>query len=393
MSRRFASHSLLALVGVTVLAFAGLAWQQEPTASSQSTPRTNAQCSMHPWIKAAAGARCTLCGMNLVSGALCGLPMTSTNGTPVLLSEESVRITGIRTSEVKKRPLIRTLRLSGMIGVDESRLGIISAPVDCRVDGLFMTHEGQTVTQRQPLATIFSPVLLAAADDYKKALATAGEPLDRAKRRLEHYGLVWEQIKTIPERQPDDLYFGMLAPRSGTIVKSFVTEGQNVKAGQKMFEVADFAKMWFHALIPEQDVPFVKAGQIVKLRTATLPGAVLTSRIYNVSPNLDDMTRSARVRVILENPERKIKNNAFADGEVQLDATEVLTVPRSAVLWPGNHPRVYVRRSAGDFQPRLVQLGRTGDHDYEVLGGLAEGDHVVTSGAMLIDGQARLSAR
>jgi membrane fusion protein, copper/silver efflux system len=130
----------------------------------------------------------------------------------------------------------------------------------------------------------------------------------------------------------------------------------------------------------------------VKLRTASLPGAVLTSRIYNVSPNLDDITRSARVRVILENPERKIKNNAFAEGEVQLDAAEVLTVPRSAVLWPGHQPRVYVRRAAGDFQPRLVQLGRTGDLDYEVLRGLAEGDHVVTSGAMLIDGQARLNS-
>jgi Cu(I)/Ag(I) efflux system membrane fusion protein len=330
--------------------------------------------------------------MNLVSGAMCGLPAGAEMTAPVLLSADSVRITGIRTSEVKKQPLTRTLRVSGMIGVDESRLGIISAPVDCRVDGLFMTHEGQTVTQRQPLATIFSPTLLAAADDYKKALAAGGEPIDFAKRRLEHYGLVWEQIKTIPERQPDDLYFGMLAPRSGTIVKSFVTEGQSVKAGAKMFEVADFAKMWFHALIPEQDVPFVKAGQIVKLRTASLPGTTLTARIYNVSPNLDDMTRSARIRVILENPERKIKNNLFAEGEIQIEADEVLTVPRSAILWPGNTPRAYVEKQPGHFEPRRLQLGRLGDQAYEVLSGLTEGERVVTSGAMLIDGQAQINS-
>lgn len=346
---------------------------------------------MHPAVHGRPQDRCTLCGMNLVSGAMCGpLPAGGTTA-PVLLPPESIRITGIRTSEVKKQPLLRTLRISGMIGEDDSRHGIISAPVDGRVDGLSMNHEGQTVTQRQPLATIFSPTLLTAAQVYKEALTAGGQPLEDAKRKLMHYGLVWEQIKTIPERQPDDLYFGMLSPRSGTIVKSFVAEGQSVKAGEKMFEVADFTKMWFHAMIPEQDVPFIKPGQIVKLHTASLPGVTLTSRIYNISPNLDDMSRSAKIRVILENPERKIKNNLFAEGEVHIEAEETLAVPRSAVLWPGNTPRVYVEKQSGHFEPRNLKLGRFGDTDYEVLEGLKAGEVVVTSGNMLIDGQAQLN--
>jgi Cu(I)/Ag(I) efflux system membrane fusion protein len=379
-------------IGIAMLAVAGIALQQEKPAATAAPLSAEGQCPMHPWIKAAAGSRCTLCGMNLVSGAMCGAPARADMTAPVLLSADSVRLTGIRTSEVKKQPLTRTLRVSGMIGVDESRLGIISAPVDCRVDGLFMTHEGQTVTQRQPLATIFSPVLHSSAEEYKKALTTGGETLEKARRKLQQLGLVHEQIDSIPQRQPDDFLFGMLSPRSGTIVKSFVVEGQTVKAGAKMFEVADFAKMWFHALIPEQDVPFVKAGQIVKLRTASLPGTTLTARIYNVSPNLDDMTRSARIRVILENPERKIKNNLFAEGEIQIDADEVLTVPRSAILWPGNTPRAYVEKQPGHFDPRHLELGRLGDQDYEVLSGLTEGERVVTSGAMLIDGQAQINS-
>ena len=67
-------------------------------------------------------------------------------------------------------------------------------------------------------------------------------------------------------------------------------------------------------------------------------------------------------------------------------------MPRSAVLWPGGAPRVYVEAHAGVFEPRAVQLGRVGDAAWEVLAGLDEGDHVVTSAGMLIDGQAQLSA-
>ncbi|MFN0077961.1 MAG: efflux RND transporter periplasmic adaptor subunit [Prosthecobacter sp.] len=377
-------------IGIAMLAIVGIAFRQEKSATEAMATPPEAQCPMHPAVRGRAQDRCTLCGMNLVSGAMCGVMPPTAAAALVLLSPDSVRVAGVKTSEVKKQPLQRTLRISGMIGEDDSRHGIISAPVDGRVDGLSMNHEGQTVTQRQPLATIFSPTLLAAAKIYKDAFTAGGPPLEDAKRKLEHYGLVWEQIKTIPERQPNDLYFGMLSPRSGTIVKSYVAEGQTVKAGQKMFEVADFTKMWFHAMLPEQDVPFIKAGQIVKLRTASLPGVTLTSRIYSVSPNLDDMSRSARVRVILENPERKIKNNLFAEGTVEIEAEETLTVPRSAVLWPGNMPRVYVEKATGHFEPRTLKLGRIGDSDYEVLEGLKLGEHVVTSGNMLIDGQAQL---
>lgn len=382
----------LALVLSLLAALA--AWLMWGRSSSEAgkTSQVTLQCPMHPWMKSDHAARCTVCGMELSNSAMCGVMPDVKGGEPVMLSPGSVQIVGIKTSEVTKQKLVRTVRVSGMIGEDDSRHSVISAPMEGRVDGLSMNHEGQNVTKRQPLATVFSHTLLAAAKDYKLALPQGGEPLAEAKRRLEQYGLVWEQIKTIPERQPDDLYFGILSPVTGTIVKSYVAEGQYVKQGEKMFEVADFTKMWFHTMLPEQDVPFVKSGQIVKLHTSTLPGETLTSRVYSVSPNMDDMQRSAKVRVMLENPERKLRNNAFAKGVIEIEADETLTVPRSAVLWPSDAPRVYVQKQEGLFEPRTLKLGRAGDTLWEVLDGLKPGDRVVTNGAMLIDGQAQLNS-
>lgn len=350
------------------------------------------QSPMHPWVKSDKPGQCTVCGMDLVPVYVGGKIFDHVASDVVMLPEGSVNVVGVRTAEVKRRALIRTLRVSGMIGEDESRHGVISAPVEGRIDGLSMNHEGQQIVKRQPLATMFSRTLLAAADEYKAALAQSEEAAAPAKRRLEQYGLVWEQIKTIPTRQPDDLYFGILAPQSGTIVKSYVAEGQVVKEGERMFETADFTKMWFHFPVFEQDLPFVKVGQFVTLQTPSLPGESIKARVAFISPNLDEMNRAAMARVVIENPERKIKNRTLASGTLELEAPEILAVPRSAVLWPGSAPRVYVEKQPGTYERRVLKVGRVGNDDIEVLDGLKEGERVVLSGGMLIDGQAQLDS-
>jgi Cu(I)/Ag(I) efflux system membrane fusion protein len=309
-----------------------------------------------------------------------------------MLPQDSPNIIGVTTSAVKRQPLVRTLRLSGMIGEDMSRHGVISAPVEGRIDGLSMNHAGQQVTLRQPLATIFSRTLLAAANDYKLALTQGGAAVDDARRRLEQYGLVWEQIKTIPQRQPDDFYFGVLSPRTGVIVQSYVSEGQQVKAGERMFEVADFTTMWLMLTVYEQDLAFLQPRQIVHVTLPSLPGQSLHARIGAINPNLDEGTRSAMVRVVIENPDRKIMNHTFAEATVDIETPEVLAVPRTAVLWSSNTPRVYVEKAIGSYQLRQVKLGRIGDALWEVIDGVQEGEHVVTKGNMLIDSQAQLDA-
>ncbi len=349
------------------------------------------QSPMHPWVKSDHPGQCTVCGMDLVPVYEGENGFDHAVSDVVMLPPGSVRAVGIQVLPTRVRSLVRTLRVAGMIGEDESRHGVISAPVEGRIDGLSMNHEGQQITRRQPLATMFSRTLLSAANDYNVAVSQGdANATTLTKRRLEQYGLVWEQIEAIPRRQPDDLYFGILAPLTGTIVKANVAEGQYVKEGDRMFEIADFTKMWFHFMAYEPDLPWLQLGQVVTLQTASWPGHEIKARVAFISPNLDEMTRSAKVRVVVENPDRKIKNNSFAEGVVTLESPEVLTVTRTAVLWPGGMPRVYVEKEVGTYVPRNVKLGRAGDAEWEVLEGLQAGDRVVTSGNMLIDSQAQL---
>jgi len=393
-------NSLVALILAAALGWAAASLWNRQKGNSGSTKvalksaTSVYQCPMDPWVKSDKPGTCTLCKMKLVQmgSRVTSDSADSSNDNLLILSPGAARVAGIQTAEVKKLPLTRSLRVSGMIGEDELRHGVITAPVEGRLDGLAMSCEGEKIQKRQPVATIFSRTLLRAAADYKSILArtNAGAEMDAARKRLEEYGLVYEQIQSIPNRQEDDIHFGLVSRQAGVITKSYVTEGQYVKEGEKLFEIADFTRMWFMFTAYEQDLPFLTTGRMVDIHTPSLPGETLKGRIDFISPNLDGMTRSARVRVVLENPDRRIQNNIFATGTVALDAPEVLAIPRSAVIWPGTEPRVFVQVSPGNYEPRAVKLGRPGDSLWEIVEGVREGEQVVTAGNMLLDSQAQL---
>lgn len=358
------------------------------------------QSPMHPWVKSDKRGNCTVCGMDLVPVYEGGTAQTDATTDIVMLPEGSPNIASVKTIEVKKQPLARTLRVAGTIDDDDSKHRILSAYAGGRIEKLFVNFEGAEVEAGQPLASFYSKELLSAVREYKIAFRQGPSPLLTASEmRLQQLGMSREQIAAAPQRDERDIFVEILAPITGTVVKRYVYEGQYVQEGEKLFELADFSTMWFQFVAYEQDLPFLKEGLPVTISTPSLPGRALTSTIKFINPTLDGLTRSARVRVEFQNPtsetglhrKHEVLHKLFADATVTLEAPEVLAVPRHAVLWTGREARVYVERSHGSYQQRRVILGRPGDDAWEVLEGLKAGERVVASGGMLIDGQAQLN--
>lgn len=360
------------------------------------------QSPMHPWVKSDQPGKCTVCGMALVpvyEGESAASHQASTD--LVLLPEGSPNVTGVRVAEVRREKLARTMQFAGMIDDDDSRHRILSAYAGGRIEKLFVNFEGAEVHAGQPLALFYSRELLTVAREYAFAVKQGQAALKQAgELRLRQFGLLPEQIAKIPARADDDLFFEIVAPISGTVVKRNAYEGQYVAEGERLFEIADFSTMWLQFIAYEQDLPFLREGQPVDITVPSLPGKTLHSTIKFINPNLDDMTRSARVRVEVKNPTsetglhrgHELLHKTYAQAVVKADLPMVLTVPRTAVLWPGRQPRVYVEQGSGAYQQRAVKLGRTGDDTWEVLAGLTAGERVVVSGNLLIDGQAQINS-
>lgn len=351
------------------------------------------QSPMHPWIKSDKPGRCTICGMELtpIYQGDKGLD-ESGGGKVVALTQNQIQVLHVQTVEAKTRPLVRTLRVAGMIDDNAMRHRILSAYVDGRIDKLYVNYLGAEVSEGQPLADFYSPSLLQAEREYRQL---GGELRKNTALRLRQMGLTPAQIDALDSKPADSLASQILSPISGTVVSQAVYEGQYVGTGQQLFEIADFSTMWFMFRAYEQDMPWIKTGLAVSVTTPSLPQKSFVGKITFIDPNFDEATRSTSVRVELPNPlvngRRELLHRLYADGLVELEAPSVLTVPRSAVIETGSEAVVYIDQSGGAYEHTVLKIGRRGDTHVEVLSGLAEGDKVVTNGNLLIDGQAEMN--
>jgi Cu(I)/Ag(I) efflux system membrane fusion protein len=393
-----------------VLAAFGAGWfarQSFGPAVSRSAPSAGErpvkfyQSPMHPWIKSDQPGKCTICGMDLTP-VYEGDAGFATDSGLVTLGTNQLTVVQVGTRPVRRAAITRTLRVAGSIDDNDQRHRLLSAYVDGRTERLFVNQLGAEVVAGQPLATFYSPQLLTAVREYLAAHQAPGANLaEGAALRLRQMGLNEDQIRGLPANfGPTNLTVELLAPMTGTVVAKEVYEGQYVKEGDKLFELADFSSMWFVFDAYERDLEWLRVGQPVEITAPSLPGRRFTNAISFIDPNLRGETRSAKIRVELANPQvdepggprRLIRHRVFADGQVRAATEPVLTVPRSAVLSPGTQAVVYVERGNGAYEQRAVTLGRAGDEIWEVVSGLSEGDSVVTSGNLLLDSQAQLHA-
>lgn len=288
----------------------------------------------------------------------------------------------------------------------------MSAYAEGRIERLFVNFVGAEVTEGQPLAVFYSPSLLTAESEYltlarQKASTGISETLrdERARlllaaaERLKRLGYSDAQLSALDRKDAAAARSEILAPMTGTVVSRHVYEGQYVKEGEVLFEIGDFATMWFQFDAYERDLGSLYVGQQVAVTTPAAPGKTFTAPIRFIDPNLDAMTRSAKVRVELENPiieqagrkRRLLYHRLYADGVVRIETPAVMAIPRSAVLSAGE-PVVYVELDQGIYEQRRVKLGRSGDDDVEVLDGLKPGERVVTTGNLIIDAQSQLDS-
>jgi len=353
------------------------------------------QSAMHPWIKSDKPGRCTICGMELtpVYEGESGLDV---GGDMISLSDSSIRVLNVQTVEVKTQALTKTLAVAGTIDDDDSKHRVLSAYIPGRIEKLYISYVGAEVKAGEPLVDFFSPMLLQAEREYRAIAGSTNAEIRMAiASRLRQLGLAPEQIEALPAKPADAITSQILAPISGTVTEKKVYAGQYVQEGEKLFEIADFARMWFQFRAYEQDLPWIRVGQKVDVSTPSLPGKVVTGVIKFIDPNLDEATRSTKVRVELENPmingRRLFAFRLYADGVVHLDAPETLAVPRSAIIQTGPQAVAFVDQGGGGYARHVLKLGRHGDKLIEVLDGIAAGDKVVVNGNLLLDGQAEMN--
>ncbi len=323
------------------------------------------------------------------------------------LTDEEQRAIGLQTTLVQRRRIRRELLTTARVEEPETRLANISARVGGRIDRLHVEFTGQAVRRGQPLAEIYSPEVLTAAEEYRLALesrkrlsphaeadaiAGADDLIVASRRRLELWGLTPGQIDTIATSDKPQIDLTIYSPASGIISERKVTRGQYVAAGDVLYTVIDLSSVWVKADVYTTDLAPLRVGQAAEITADALPGAKLRGQIGFIEPMVNDQTRTVAVRIAVANPGMRLRPGMFVQARLALPAgQDAVAIPRSAVVDTGARKLVYVAKPNGVFESREVQLGPVADEYYPVLNGLRAGERVVTEGNFLIDSQTRIT--
>ena len=325
----------------------------------------------------------------------------------IQLNQKEQTDIGVETVEVRRRNLQRALIAVAKVDEPETQLASISARIGGRIDKLYLDFTGQQVRRGQTIASLYSPEVFSAAEEYRlalenrKHLGTSAEPLavsgaedliNASRRRLELWGLTTQQLDEIASSARPQIELPIYSTVSGIVTDRKVTQGQYVSAGEILFTVTDLSTIWVKADVYQPDLPSVHTGQSVEITSDSLPGSMLHGRVGFLDTSINPQTRTASARIEVPNPSMRLRPGMFVQVKFSAHAGhDVLAIPRSAVLDTGMRKFVYVAKGNGEFEGRQVQLGPAGTDYYPVLTGLKEGERIVSQGSFLIDSQTRIT--
>jgi Cu(I)/Ag(I) efflux system membrane fusion protein len=393
-------NMLLLCVAALVLGAFGQSTPTAPTNNAAAAGKTLYTCGMHPQIIQDHPGNCPICGMKLTP--IRKLDAAGTNvaaSGAIAIDPVTIQNMNLRTTEITRGPLRKTIRTVGVIDYNETAVAEVTTKFRGWIEKLYVDATGQLVHRGEPMFEVYSPELYSAEVEYTLALkqtdtydADAANLRETAASKLKFYDISEAQIRDLEKTRVPLKTLQVGAPMDGFVTEKMVVQGQMVDTGMKLYRLADLGIVWVYAQIYEQDLPFIKLGQEAVVTLSSLPDREFRGRVTFVYPNVDEKTRTARVRLEFENPGYFLKPGMFVLAQINTElAPSVLLVPESAVLRSGSRDTVFVTPGGGKFDARTVVLGRESEDGFcQVVSGLNEGERVVTSGQFMLDSESQL---
>lgn len=401
------------IVGLIVVAFVAFFAGSSRKESQKTASRRPIYFvdSMHPAYRSDKPGRAPDCGMELTPVYAEDLAKASSaNETDppagIYIDPSTQGSYGIRMEKVVAAPGQDTLHLFGRVMADETKVYRVNFGTDGYVKETHSDALGTRVRRNQRLATVYSPEFLplvggflsanerssgAAGASAKDSVAGAQNAASAEARadRLRNLGMSDSQIDELrtSHRVPEDVY--VVSPSDGIIVARNISAGSRFERHSDLYSVADLSHVWILAQVSTSEGQALHPGRIVQVKVPD-SDVVLTARVSNALPAVDETTHISTVRLEAANPGLRLRPNMSVRVEAPVRHSLSVTVPVDAVLDSGLNKRVFVQSTPGYFESREVETGWRTDRRVQVLHGLSEGEMVVADGTFLVDSENRI---
>ena len=317
----------------------------------------------------------------------------------------------IEVTTIHPQAVTDRLELAAQIQPDPARVVHIYSQVTGRLVALYV-RPGQEVKKDETIGLIQSSEIAEARADYDKAkieVARSDHQLDRAKLLLQHEVMAQrdyddieaanqaahaELTRTIqrihmlgfsPEGSSDTA--ALRAPISGAVLEIGTASGEMQRSLDNASSIATIANLdpvWILGDVFERDLGTLRSAQSVDVTLPAYPGETLHGRISNISDAIDPTSRTLKVRVVVPNPQHRLKPGMFATLSLARTTTQQFIVPTAAVVHEGSSSYVFMPTSPGKYAQHQVTTGTIRDQTVVVTAGLKDGDQIVTAGAALL---------
>ncbi|MFQ6574378.1 efflux RND transporter periplasmic adaptor subunit [Pseudomonas sp. UM16] len=326
----------------------------------------------------------------------------------ITLSQEQIDLAGIELATVGPRQLQRTLALPGEIRFDEDRTAHIVPRAAGVVESVAVVL-GQQVKAGDLLAVIASPQI----SEQRSELAASQRRLELARSTYQREKDLWQEgisaeqdylqarqalqeaeIAQANARQKISALSGttvlaggnryeLRAPFAGQIVEKHLVPGEVVNETSAAFTLSDLSRVWATFGVAPRDLGKVRSGMAVIIVASEL-GEQVEGRITHVGSLLGEQTRTASVRVTLDNPQGAWRPGLFVAVQVPTEKlAEALSVPDQAIQTLEEKPTVFVRTTEG-FIAQPVELGSSANGYVEIRKGLQAGQQVAALGSFVL---------
>lgn len=328
----------------------------------------------------------------------------------------------IKTDMVNYQDISDTLLIPGRLETQNRRLAKIGSPIIGRVSDLYVSL-GDVVKKGQVLARVNSieltqtqltlikssqliglktkaverAKLLFEADVISKAeMLRVENELDavkadyRASRdQLIVLGMSEKAVEKIETSGQINSFGDVISRFDGIIISRSINVGQIVNPQDTLFQVADLSKLWAVALIPEQQSSFIQKDEVVTIEIPALDNKKIETKIIFEDSIVDPQTRTVMVRAELDNPNLFLKPDMLTSMHIRSKKISRIAIPISSLVRENDRAHVFVQNTPQTFRLREVELGTKDGNLITVLGGIAQGETIVSDGAFHLNSERK----
>ena len=259
-------------------------------------------------------------------------------------------------------------------------------------DALSEKHLAETILSRSEQLLELEAIPASEEDAARNQFAKAQARLQKIDSKLadtliklRRLGVQTDQAATTNPAKTGVPLDTIRSPTDGVITRVGVAPDESITASDILVEVVDLREVWVLADVYEKDIGKVALRGLAEITVSTYPEQPFVGTVTAISDVLDQKTRTAQVRVEVDNLQLKLKLNMFAMVWVPTRVVlQALVLPDSAIQQIQGQEIAFVRLSEGVFERRALRTGRTIGHLVEILEGIRPGEEVVAHGSFLL---------